>query len=52
MSKQTDERYMIDLDTYQSLHKDNVFEGMGYRRGLAHDVLGPEAMSHDECPDD
>ncbi|RWA11510.1 hypothetical protein EKO27_g3612 [Xylaria grammica] len=46
-----DERYMIDLKAYRSLHKNNQYESAGYRSGLA-DELGPEAMERDEPPDE
>ncbi|KAJ3577865.1 hypothetical protein NPX13_g2702 [Xylaria arbuscula] len=48
---QVDERYMIDLKAYRSLHKDNQFDQVGNRKGLI-DELGPEAMKRDELPDD
>ncbi|KAI1411714.1 hypothetical protein F5Y13DRAFT_200698 [Hypoxylon sp. FL1857] len=47
----TDERYVIDLKTYRSLHKDNQYENRAYRMGLV-DELGEEVMSKDEPPDD
>ncbi|KAI1122575.1 hypothetical protein F5Y10DRAFT_71376 [Nemania abortiva] len=46
-----DERYMIDLKAYRSLHKDNQYDHAGYRSGLA-DELGAEAMKKEEPPDD
>ncbi|KAI1751152.1 hypothetical protein F4782DRAFT_505964 [Xylaria castorea] len=46
-----DERYMIDLKAYRSLHKNNQYDRMLQGSGLA-DELGPEAMKNDEPPDD
>ncbi|GAW18962.1 hypothetical protein ANO14919_084460 [Xylariales sp. No.14919] len=46
-----DERYMIDLKAYRSLHKNNQYESDRYRKGLV-DELGPEAMKRDEPPDE
>ncbi|KAI1357335.1 hypothetical protein F5Y08DRAFT_352717 [Xylaria arbuscula] len=46
-----DERYMIDLKTYRSLHKDNQYDRKVYRNELI-DELGPEAVKRDEPPDD
>ncbi|KAK1768244.1 hypothetical protein QBC33DRAFT_50082 [Phialemonium atrogriseum] len=46
-----DERYVVDLQTYRSLHKDNLHDGTRSRNGLA-DELGPEAMARGEPPDD
>ncbi|KAI0147807.1 hypothetical protein GGR57DRAFT_245112 [Xylariaceae sp. FL1272] len=46
-----DERYMIDLKAYRSLHKNNQYEVAGFRNGLV-DQLGPEAMDRDEPPDE
>lgn len=45
-SRQVDERYVVDLQTYRSLH-----DGTRSRNGLA-DELGPEAMARGEPPDD
>ncbi|TGJ82867.1 hypothetical protein E0Z10_g5894 [Xylaria hypoxylon] len=46
-----DERYMIDLQAYRSLHKNNQYDRIPQGSGLA-DELGPEAMKKDEPPDD
>ncbi|KAI1170554.1 hypothetical protein F4777DRAFT_594862 [Nemania sp. FL0916] len=46
-----DERYMIDLKAYRSLHKNNQYESVMNKSGLA-DELGPEAMDRDEPPDE
>ncbi|KAJ8131879.1 hypothetical protein O1611_g1743 [Lasiodiplodia mahajangana] len=46
-----DERYMIDLKAYRSLHKNNQYDHTGYRMGLA-DELGPEAMKKEDPPDE
>ncbi|KAI8955849.1 hypothetical protein F4801DRAFT_586532 [Xylaria longipes] len=46
-----DERYMIDLKAYRSLHKSNQYDRMSQGSGLA-DELGPEAMKKNEPPDD
>lgn len=42
---------MIDHLTYRSLHKDNQYEGNGWKKGLK-DELGAEAMARDDPPDD
>ncbi|KAI1820846.1 hypothetical protein F4861DRAFT_521315 [Xylaria intraflava] len=46
-----DERYMIDLKAYRSLHKNNQYDISAMGRTLV-DGLGPEAMKKDEPPDD
>ncbi|KAI0534775.1 hypothetical protein GGR58DRAFT_43234 [Xylaria digitata] len=46
-----DERYMIDLQAYRSLHKNNQYDGFPRISGLF-DELGPEAMKKDEPPDE
>lgn len=42
---------MIDHLTYRSLHKDNQYENIGWKKGLK-DELGSEAMARDDPPDD
>ncbi|KAI8631671.1 hypothetical protein F5Y19DRAFT_473352 [Xylariaceae sp. FL1651] len=46
-----DERYMIDMNAYRSLHKKNQQDYAMHTAGLA-DELGPEAMKKEEPPDD
>ena len=48
--EQADERYMIDLETYRSLHNDDQYDSKPHRDDLV-DELGPGAMARDECPD-
>ncbi|ETS77200.1 hypothetical protein PFICI_11074 [Pestalotiopsis fici W106-1] len=45
-----EERYMIDLKTYHSLHKDNKAERTGFGTGFVHEISF-EAMEKDEPPD-
>ncbi|KAJ9658264.1 hypothetical protein H2198_003837 [Neophaeococcomyces mojaviensis] len=47
----TDERYMVDLKTYRTLHKDNPYD-LGNSRGSMRDDLGEEAMKHEQCPEE
>lgn len=42
---------MIDHLTYRSLHKDNQYENIRWKKGLK-DGLGSEAMARDDPPDD
>ncbi|KAJ8119707.1 hypothetical protein ONZ43_g3401 [Nemania bipapillata] len=46
-----DERYMIDLKAYRSLHKDNQFDN-GLHETRLEDELDPGVMKREEPPDD
>jgi len=45
-----DERYIVDLNTYRSLHKDNISYMPSMNKPSQRDDLGEDAMKQDQCP--
>jgi len=51
-SLSADERYIVDLNTYRSLHKDNFSYMPNMNKPSQRDDLGENAMKQDQCPEE